>query len=419
MTRQFETMMYLFQCAARGKTVNIDKLSIEDLKQIRLLAQQQQIWSMIYMMLINHSNIKEFFSSNDINNCENNILYTATKKYQGKMFLDNILKKFIKNDIDAILLKGETLAELYKYPELRFSGDIDLLIRKEDEKKALEILIDNDFEIINRLNTEHDTKCIHKMLGVLELHVSLYDDYCEDIWFNGINSIEEKPVKFITSDGFEYTVLGYTDQLLFITLHFIKHFLSSGAGIRQLMDVLLYVETYGDKTDKTRYVSIMQHLKYDYFMDICMYIGENYLGSDKSKLIYINGVADYSDEAQIVLNSIEQTGLFGHNDLSFRQFHKLYTKERYNATFPGDYRSYIKNRKSKNSLLKIIFLDKNRLQEKYTYLRKHKYLIPIAWIHRCIRALFKLLKKEKIQEPMLSNIEYNQKLEMLNKLRMI
>ena len=62
-------------------------------------------------------------------------------------------------------------------------------------------------------------------------------------------------------DG-KITTLGPTDQLIFLTLHMIKHFISGGLSIRMMLDIELHFKVNKCAIDQTRYWNIMKRLKY-------------------------------------------------------------------------------------------------------------------------------------------------------------
>ena len=140
-----------------------------------------------------------------------------------------------KKDIPCCVLKGQALAYLYKNPECRMSGDVDLLVAEKDETAALDILRKNGFSVSVRAQSANHDTCYHDELGCVELHVSLYYDIMQDVWFDNVEMLKEP---FMEKNGI--LMLGITDGYLFTLLHAIKHFLSNGLCVKQIMDVLLY-----------------------------------------------------------------------------------------------------------------------------------------------------------------------------------
>lgn len=147
------------------------------------------------------------------------------------------IKEFIKKifddaNIDHIFLKGSELRYLFPDKALRLSGDIDVLVRKSDYKKAKELLSKNSFEF--------DDECEHhagyKFKGIeVELHRKLlphtdeFASYFEDVFKH-----------IVHVDGNTYT-LENEYNFCYILGHYIKH-LYKGAGLRELCDVYIMLE---------------------------------------------------------------------------------------------------------------------------------------------------------------------------------
>ncbi len=105
---------------------------------------------------------------------------------------DNLLKlreyhvlreRLIENGIDHIVLKGIHLADQY-YPDssLRISGDIDILVRKEDVFKTIQVAQANQFH----LNQQHSLHALHgeqTMLNEL-FEVSLFKPFFNNTYFD-------------------------------------------------------------------------------------------------------------------------------------------------------------------------------------------------------------------------------------------
>lgn len=144
------------------------------------------------------------------------------------------------------IMKGAVVAELYEQPECRISGDTDIYINPDDEDKAVEILKENGYSISERTKNDHHLKARHPIGGLFEVHVRVYSKISEDIVFGGQITYSDKYDK-ITINGNEYHVMSVDDELMYLTAHYIKHLVNGGCGIRQVMDLLLYIEKTGTK----------------------------------------------------------------------------------------------------------------------------------------------------------------------------
>lgn len=387
MTSSFRDMLYLLKCASRGETAELK--SSMDFKRIYDIAVEQQVFPIIFSEIENAYNEGYFeIEKKDFENKKNNIMSVVISGIQKQEFMKKVLEKMEDAGVCCVLLKGALLADLYAEPENRLSGDIDLFVSPDKEKAAIDVLKECGFSVEKRLDTEHHTDCSHKVVKNLELHVSLYEDYCADIWFDRISYKTDRIEKYTTKQGYTYNTFLIDDQLIFNVLHLIKHFLSSGLGIRQIMDVILFIEHNYEKIDYEGYAAIMKKLRFDYFMDCCMKIGVDYLGADPKRLLWINNCEIKAEDCLKILDDIEDAGLFGHNDEQRRTFTKAYTEALYRNKFEDGGEEYKKNRQ-KRVVVSVIFLDYDRMKQKYSYLKHGKWLLPVAWIHRGVRFIFK------------------------------
>jgi hypothetical protein len=132
--------------------------------------------------------------------------------------------------------------------------------------------------VAERFSTSNHVNAVHPVAGEFELHVSLYPETYESMWFHSATEKSEELIELVTDQQQRISTLGINDGLQFRTLHFIKHFLFEGAGIKQLMDILLYMSHYKNEIDWNAYNTLLKHLSFDKLMDHCIAIGTQYLG---------------------------------------------------------------------------------------------------------------------------------------------
>lgn len=305
----------------------------------------------------------EGFKKQLILNCLN-----RQQKWEG---IKNIIKQIEDAGIKVCVLKGETLSVLYKNPECRASGDVDLLIAEKDEAKALEILRENGFEIEIRAKSANHDECFHKTLGALELHVSLYYDIMQDVWFDNREMVVEECRRV----G-EINALGITDGYIYTLLHAVKHFLSNGLCVKQIMDVLLYEKTYKNELDYERINELLTHLKYKSFTDSLRSFGVKYFGFSA------DAFAEFCyDEAlaEKILNDVFEGGMFGKKE-ERSDFFEIYNAYRFSTFKEGSFSGFMTAWRRKN-VLKAMSFSKENMGIRYPYIIKKPYLLPIAWIN--------------------------------------
>lgn len=144
----------------------------------------------------------------------------------------NIKKIFDENNIDHIFLKGYELRNLYHDKALRLSGDIDVLVREKDYKKARKLLKENSFTYESEC--EHHT-CFKYANVEVELHRIVIPS--TEKYFDLLQYAFENAYIF---DNNTYK-LNNEFNFFYILAHYIKH-LITGAGLRELCDVYLMLE---------------------------------------------------------------------------------------------------------------------------------------------------------------------------------
>ena len=374
---------------------NRRKLCNDEVKSLYYIAIKHGIWPILYL------NLKQLFQDGlaevppkQMEIWENEYFFNVIQNIKMNSFVHKTIKALEKKGIPCCILKGETLAQLYSVPEARISGDTDIFIGTEKIDEAVETVKEMGYEVELKQALSHHIVCHSPLGGTIELHLTLHEEFIEEIWFDNQVFFQE-PFQSIELENEKFQTLGYTDGAIFNTLHLIKHFLSNGVGLRQVFDVLLYLKEYKSEIDWLRYNQLMQGLKYDKFINVLYHIGVRYLNfiSEDFDLYAVeNEIVEYT------MNEIMEAGTFGLEDQKRKEFYKTYTRERFHSFHSSDYSKYIeKTLIGKKS--KIIFLSRERISIRYPYVKKRVLLLPIAWIHRLFDFAICLLKgKKKLED---------------------
>ena len=217
-----------------------------------------------------------------------------------KIYVKSLIEKFNRENINYCILKGETLSILYAEPESRISSDVDILVSdKEEFIKAKEILMKEGFLIINEMASSHQLEFIHKIYGTIELHSDICDGIAKKIWFENKIAFNEPYITVKDKSGYEYKSLSATDGGVYVTFHFIKHFLSHGCGIRQMLDSLLYLKAYEKEMDVERFENAFSKVVLS--ISFCV---------ESSVLI---NIIDISSVASVVLSDLNSADIRGKN----------------------------------------------------------------------------------------------------------
>ena len=323
MTTDFENLLHLLSCSALQRVPSPER--DYNFEEIYRLSLKQQVHTLVFPV-IEEMKASGLYDISDrvFDSWKNRYVYSVVFAEQRRDYMSGLFKKLESDGISYCVLKGEALSHLYPRPESRISSDVDLWIEnKDDMHKVAEYLREDGFNVGKTDPKSHQTECKHQKFGLIELHSDISDGVAKKIWFEDKISFKESFIKVKDQAGSEFYTLSVTDGAIFVTFHFIKHFLSHGCGCRQLLDMLLYLKAHEDEIDFDKYNSVFTELHYMKFINICKAIGKKYMDTD------LADVPDSDDEiCREVLSDIESGGVFGQDEEFRKSFTGYYTKKR-------------------------------------------------------------------------------------------
>lgn len=421
MTNDFNDMIYLFSCGARGIEPQLKReINVVNIYELSLL---QDIWPTVFIAL------KQLYDQGKVHidkflfeKWKIEIMQLVINATNRNVQIHKTIEYLSKNNIKSCVLKGEAVARLYKNPTCRISTDTDILINKKDERRAKRLLKKYGYKVERRPEKLHHINCYHPVAGHLEMHVSMYSDIIDDIFLNNKIQYIEEYIKVKNDEGKDITTLGINDGLIYVTIHFIKHFINKGAGVRQLMDLLLYISYYKNEIDWDRFRNTMNYLKYNKLFNHLLGIGVKYFNFKPEEL----PPYEYDEDiAEKILTDIEEGGIFGHISKERTNFYSLYIKERYGRFKTGDFIKYMNQMERKDIIYKF-FPQLKTMAKTYPYVKKSSLLLPVAWVHRLIKLTLDVITKRKpigkyfsYVQPEIDNDAVKKRMELIRKLNMI
>ena len=283
--------------------------------------------------------------------------------------------RFQAAGLRPLVVKGILCRNLYPKPDHRPSSDEDVLIPAEQ------------FDVCHRVLTDcgmQPTEPLEKLSGAyevpyrksesplyIELHKHLFPP--ESDAYGDLNRFfEEVQSRAIGVDIQGHTVytLGPTDHLFYLICHAFKHFLHSGFGIRQVCDIVLYANAYGDRIDWAQILNNCKAIRAEKFAAAIFQIGKNYLIFDPDRACYPDAWRQLRVDELPMLEDLLSGGLYGDVSMS-RKHSSNITLDAVSAQKQG--------RKAKGAFLASVFPAASKLEGRYPYLKKHPYLVPVAW----------------------------------------
>lgn len=408
MNQNFIDTVHLFSCGARGLMPEANRPY--DFEKIYHISKSQGIWETVFLAVSKlYEDNPQTLPKNTFEKLNAAFLMRCGKQCARYDFIHKLLKTFADNGIACCILKGESVARFYHTPVARISSDVDILINPKKLDLCLKIMNENGFHVGNKVYESHQVECTHPSIGLVEIHTMMYGRKTEDVCFNNEIKYDEAYLTVKAEDGTEYKTLGITDNFLFLLLHFIKHFLSAGAGIRQLEDVLLYVEHNYGQIDWDRANRALLNLGFQKFFACMIAIGKKYFDFPKD-LMGENGIDTVL--AEQIFEDMEQGGVFGHDDKLRQGFYELYLNERSKKRNGKSYAAYKNKRKFARLFPNRAFMAVN-----FPYVEKTALLLPVAWAHRIIKGILPP-KKQNSASAQISR-KHEERLKLMQDLGMI
>lgn len=229
-------------------------------------------------------------------------------------FIKELLKKMRKHDINALLVKGQSVAQYYERPLWRACGDVDLLLDEDNYEKAKVFMT----RIASSIKPE---RVLAKHIGftvdswIVELHApapeylkrSIYK-VMEDVWTDVLNKGD---IRVWDNDGVQVFVPSPNNDLIIVFTHFLGHFCFGGIGLRQICDLCRLLWVYRDELDhsllKKRLVRMGLMTEWKVFASLMV----NWLGMPKETMPFYSDSFYYRCKAGMVCGRILRTGDMG------------------------------------------------------------------------------------------------------------
>lgn len=233
-------------------------------------------------------------------------------------FIAGLIEKLRKNDIYALLVKGQGIAQCYEKPLWRCSGDIDLFMSDDNYHKTKSFLMP-------MASSAEEEYVREKHLGmtidgwVVELHGHLY---------SGLSSRVERELDKLQEDTFyggqvrswmngqtQIFLLKAENDAFYVFTHIMQHFYKEGVGLRQICDWCRLLYTYRDSLN---YGLLEQRIKRAGLMSEWKAFGAlaiEYLGfpKDSMPLLNVDLNANLKRKADRIMEFILKSGNMGHN----------------------------------------------------------------------------------------------------------
>lgn len=258
------------------------------------------------------------------------MMYLEQSNQAMNKFVASLTGKLRKRGIDAVLLKGQGVAQYYEKPLWRTCGDIDLLLSSDNFVKAKDFLL----HYASSAGTENPYKKHFDMSisrWTVELHGSLRCGFSArvDRELDNIfdNTFHDGHVTTWMDRTVPVYMLGRENNVLYVFAHFLNHFYKKGVGIRQICDWSRLLWSFRDTIDTavlgTRLKSMGLMSEWRAFGAYAV----EYLGMPEEAIPFYADKERWKRKARRIQQFILKTGNMGHNRKKTTEHVSLLTRK--------------------------------------------------------------------------------------------
>ncbi len=339
----------LMAFATDGVDPGLDKNSEIDHEELFGFARSHSIANVICVALEKLNMMPPQYASEYNRLYKTGLIREATQEVETQDISEELCSRGIKH----MLLKGSVMKYLYPSPDLRSMCDVDILYDTAHKAELEEIMTERGYTLADASGTD-------------KVNLSYIKKPFMNIEFHGV--LMDKNVPLYNSyfgTGFEHTVpegdfrAKYPDEdfFVFMAAHLAKHYFNGGTGLRSLADIWLYLRKKPE-LDMDKVMAKLKEIELDEFINI---------------IIGVNGVLFEGKEPTAlhseVIDYIFHSGTYG------TQAHKSTDNMEGSGKF--------------TFLLRRLFPDKNFMAINYPAVGKCALLLPLFWVIRLFRVLFK------------------------------
>lgn len=280
---------------------------------------------------------------------------------------DRILQELSRRGIDVLPLKGSLLIEMYPRPDQRQMSDLDILIRKEQREQVRQGMVDLGYQV-DRFEVTNEDTYSQKPFMHIEMHHQLFDAMSP---FYQLRSYYADPwARSISDEGAQHRYhFSWEDFYIYFLAHFYKHFYSGGSGIRNVMDIHVFLRQYGETLDENYIRGELDSIGLSEFRMKMERLANQWFGQLET--------VDSTVEEEIE-ETIFTSGAYGMK-INSRSHNIQHLEEQYSSVLIGK-AAY---------LFRLLFPSYERIIVQFPQFKGKKKILPLLWVYRiCDRILF-------------------------------
>ena len=258
-------------------------------------------------------------------------------------FVASLIEKLRKDDVCALLVKGQGIAQCYERPLWRASGDVDLLLSDSNYEKAKDVLIPLAVDVEKEYKAFKHQGMTMKGGFVVELHGTLHSRLSKRV--DGV--IDEAQKEVFYSGNVRSWMNGNTqaflpavdDDVIFLFTHILHHFYIEGIGLRQICDWCRFLWTYRESLNQDLLESRIRKMRLMSEWKAFASVAVDWLGLPMFAMPLYDSL--YKNKGNRIIEFVLESGNFGHNRQAANSklgsaWFKMKVFARHSRIFPWD-----------------------------------------------------------------------------------
>lgn len=299
-------------------------------------------------------------------------VFSQTKRTANFKKIYNIL---LQAGLKPLVIKGIICRNLYgELCDHRPSGDEDILVKKDEYFRIAEILQANGYipeEVVNEKMLSGKQEITFKNPNGLNIEVHLNIIGTENKSRRAMNEYFKNPFEkavAVEIDGQTYFTLNCTDHYIYLFYHVFKHFAMTGIGVRQILDMFKFGSRYKDDIDWDRVNEAIEAVGAGKLYGDVLETGRLYWGFEFENKFGVSF-------PEKLIEDMFSAGAYGNDTME-----QVGSKVKVLAAMDSG---------GKHSTIRSVFPTLEAMREYYTVLYSHPYLLPVMWVFRIVRYVFR------------------------------
>lgn len=389
MPTNWDYLITLYHCGARG-IAPPEPPEDPDWDALSLLADRQAVTPVIFSALRKVPGVPaQLRQSMHLKALESSL----QNRSRQESALD-VLQKLRAAGITAAVLKGMSVARFFASPETRICADTDILIAPEQENAAAALLGRLGFNVEPRERTMHHFRAVHPTAGLFEVHVRLWDGESALAFGACEYPLEAAALQEVSLYGKPFFVLPQAQELQFLCLHRIKHFLQREEGLRSAYDAALFFAENRRMVEPRAFWSGLRRWNADLYFNVLLSVlvragcfrEEDFPGmtlqDEAACRRFSSDMERYSHEASTP-------------PLAEREAWLRYSRAQAESLGGNAKERYDKQRRKR--LRALLLPSAESLSVHYPALKKCRLLYPVFWLHRCVTGLLSKRRRKALR----------------------